>query len=86
MDPEEIQGVIRRERKTLEEKLERVMAGREGREQYGSRRGENKGGGSSNNAKKKSKANSMVLHKRRRVNKLSRRDRQMSKRPKRDYR
>ncbi len=86
VDPEEIQGVIRRERKTLEEKLERVMAGREGREQYGSRRGENKGGGSSNNAKKKSKANSMVLHKRRRVNKLSRRDRQMSKRPKRDYR
>lgn len=85
VDPENIQGLIRRERKTLEEKLEKVIAGREGREKYGSKKGSKKGGGSSNKAKKKGKANAMVLHKRRRTNKLSRRDRQMAKNKKRDY-
>lgn len=86
VDPDKIQGVIRRERKTLEERLERVLAGREDRGQYGSKKGKKKGGGSSNSMKKKTKANSMVIHKHRRSNKLSRRDRQLAKRPKRDYR
>lgn len=85
VDPVEIQGVIRRERKTLEERLEKVLAGREGRVEFGSKKGSNKGGGSTNTIKKKSKANAMVLHKRRRTNKLGRRERQIKTRRKRDY-
>lgn len=85
VDPDSLQGMIRRERKTLEEKLEKVLAGREGREKYGSKKGSKKGGGSSNKAKTKTKANSMVLHKRRRNNKMSRRERQMGKKKKSDY-
>lgn len=84
--PSDIQGVTKRERRTLEERLESVLAGREGREKYGSRRSQNKGGGSSNKKKLKTKANSMVLHKRRRGNKLSRRERQLARNKKRDYR
>lgn len=85
VDPESLQGAIRRERTTLEDKLEKVLAGREGRGNYGSKKGLNKGGGSSNKQKKNTKANAMVLHKRRRTNKMSRRDRQISKNKKRDY-
>lgn len=83
---EEIQGPIKRERRTLEERLETVLAGREGREKFGSRKGDQKGGGSTNKKKLKTKSNSMVIHKRRKRNKMSRREKQISKRRKRDYR
>lgn len=82
---EEIQGPVKRERRTLEERLETVLAGREGREKFGSRKGDKKGGGSTNKKKLKSKSNSMVIHKRRKRNKMSRREKQISKRRKRDY-
>jgi protein SDA1 len=79
VDPMDIQGVVKKERKNLEERLESVIAGREGREKYGSRKGLQKGGGSSNKSKRKTKANSMVIHKQRRKAKLSRRDKQMAR-------
>lgn len=83
---EDIQGPVKRERRTLEERLETVIAGREGRGKFGSRKGDNKGGGSTNSKKLKTKSNSMVIHKRRKRNKMSRREKQISKRRKRDYR
>lgn len=79
IDPGDIQGLVKRERRTLEERMESVLAGREGREKFGSRKGKNKGGGSSNKAKSKSKANSMIIHKKRRKSKLSRREVQQMK-------
>lgn len=85
VEPSDIQGYVKRERRTLEERMESVLAGREGREKFGSRKGFNKGGGSSNKAKLKSKANSMVIHKQRKKNKLSRRERQAMKTKKRAY-
>lgn len=83
---EDIQGPVKRGRQTLEERLETVLAGRQGREKFGSRKGDKKGGGSTNKKKLKTKSNSMVIHKRRKRNKMSRREKQISKRRKRDYR
>jgi protein SDA1 len=79
VDPMDIQGVVKKERKNLEERLESVIAGREGREKFGSRKGLQKGGGSTNKSKRKTKANSMVIHKQRRKAKLSRRDKQLAR-------
>lgn len=87
VDPDDLQGPLKRERQTLAERLESVMQGREGREKFGSRKGLNKGGGSTNKKKLKTKSNSMVIHKRRKRSKnMSRRERQLSKRKKNDYR
>ncbi|GAB0494622.1 hypothetical protein MMPV_005916 [Pyropia vietnamensis] len=69
----------RRQRKTLEEKLEAVRAGRVGRPRYGSSRGLTKGGGSTNADKRKTKAASMVLHKQRAKGRGSFRDKQIGK-------
>lgn len=86
VDPDDIQGPLKRERRNLEERLESVIEGREGREKFGSKKGLTKGGGSTNKQKLKTKSNSMVIHKRRRKTKqMSRRDKQISKRRKRDY-
>lgn len=82
---EDIQGPVKRERRTLEERLETVLEGRKGREKFGSRKSKNKGGGSTNKKKLKTKSNSMVIHKRRQRSTLSRRDKQIAKRRKRDY-
>lgn len=82
VDPAEIQGPVKRERRTLEERMESVLAGREGREKFGSRKGLKKGGGSTNKVKLKSKANSMMIHKNRRKSKLSRREVQQMKKKK----
>ncbi|PXF40317.1 Protein SDA1-like [Gracilariopsis chorda] len=85
VNPDDLQGPVRRERRTLEERMESVLKGREGREKFGKRA--EKGGGSTNKQKLKKKSNAMVIHKRRRKNKqLSRRDKQLAKRRKRDYR
>eukprot|EP00178_Gracilaria_changii_P011882 TRINITY_DN335_c0_g1_i1.p1 TRINITY_DN335_c0_g1~~TRINITY_DN335_c0_g1_i1.p1 ORF type:complete len:722 (+),score=124.10 TRINITY_DN335_c0_g1_i1:155-2320(+) len=85
VDPEDIQGPIKRERLTREERMESIMKGREGRENFG--RKKDKGGGTSNKQKLKKKSNAMVIHKRRKRSKqLSRRDKQIAKRRKRDYR
>lgn len=87
VDPDDIQGPLKRPRRTLAERLESVMEGREGREKFGSRKGLNKGGGSTNKKKLKSKSNSMVIHKRRNQSKRrGRREKQISKRRKKDYR
>lgn len=86
VDPEDLQGPLKRERKTLAERLERVKEGREGRKKFGSRKGLNKGGGSTNKKKLKTKSNSMVIHKRRKRSKMSRREKQISMRRKKDYR
>lgn len=85
VDPDALQGPIKRERRTLEERLESVIEGREDRDKFGSRRGQNKGGGSTNKKKLKTKSNSMVIHKRRKRGNMSRRDKQLSKRKKNDY-
>lgn len=85
VDPADIQGVITKSKKTLAERMECVLAGREGREKYGSRKGLTKGGGSSNKAKKKGKANSMVIHKQRRKSKLGRSDKQKARSKKKAY-
>lgn len=85
VDPDELQGPIKRERRNLQERMASVLEGREGREKFGSQRGKNKGGGSTNKKKLKTKSNSMVIHKRRKKSKISRRDKQISKRAKRDY-
>lgn len=69
----------RRQRKTLEEKLEAVRAGRVGRPRHGSSRGAAKGGGSTNADKRKTKAASMVLHKQRAKGRGSFRDKQIGK-------
>eukprot|EP00177_Eucheuma_denticulatum_P001432 GFKZ01002582.1.p1 GENE.GFKZ01002582.1~~GFKZ01002582.1.p1 ORF type:complete len:748 (-),score=122.75 GFKZ01002582.1:493-2736(-) len=86
VDPEDLQGPLKRERRTLAERLESVKEGREGRKKFGSRKGLNKGGGSTNKRKLKTKSNSMVIHKRRKRSKMSRRDKQISMRKKKDYR
>jgi protein SDA1 len=83
--PAAIQGVITKTRKNLAERMESVLAGREGREKYGSRKGLTKGGGSTNKAKLKGKSNSMVIHKQRRKSKMSRVERQKNKTKKRVY-
>lgn len=85
VDPNELQGPIKRERRTLAERLESVLESRQDREKFGSKRGQNKGGGSTNKKKLKTKSNSMVIHKRRKRSKLSRREKQMSMRKKKDY-
>lgn len=85
VDPYDLQGPIKRERKNHAERMESVLSGREGREKFGSRKGLNKGGGSTNKQKLKSKSNAMVIHKRRKKSKMSRRDRQLGKRRKKDY-
>lgn len=85
VDPHDLQGPIKHERKTLSERLESVIEGREGRDKFGSRKGQNKGGGSTNKKKLKTKSNSMVIHKRRKQSKIGRREKQLSKRKKRDY-
>lgn len=85
VNPEDIQGPLRRGRRTLAERLESVLEGRKDRV-FGSRKGLNKGGGSTNKKKLKTKANSMVIHKRRKRGAMSRREKQISKRRKRDYR
>lgn len=85
VDPYDIQGVVTKTRKTLAERMESVLAGREGREKYGSRKGLTKGGGSTNKAKLKGKSNSMVIHKQRRKSKMSRNERQKAKTKKRAY-
>jgi protein SDA1 len=85
VDPMDIQGVIKRERRNLAERMESVLAGREGRDKYKSKKGSKKGGGSSNKAKLKTKANSMVIHKQRRKSKMGRRERQQLKTKKRVY-
>lgn len=85
VNPDDLQGPVKRERRTLQERMESVLKGREGREKFGQKA--EKGGGSTNKEKLKKKSNSMVIHKRRRRNKqLSRRDKQIAKRRKRDYR
>lgn len=87
VDPDDIQGPLKRARRTLEERLESVLEGRQGREKFGSRRGLNKGGGSTNKKKLKTKTNAMVIHKRRgHAQQLGRREKQLMKRRKRDYR
>lgn len=85
VDPEELQGPIKRERRNLAERMESVLAGREGREKFGSNKGKNKGGGSTNQKKLKTKANSMVIHKRRKKAKMGRREKQLSKSKKKLY-
>lgn len=85
VDPNELQGPVKRERQTVAERLEGLIGGREDRE-FGSRRGKKKGGGSTNQKKLKSKSNSMVIHKRRKRSKMSRREKQLSMRKKKDYR
>lgn len=85
VDPNELQGPIKRERRTLAERLESVLEGRQDREKFGSKRGQNKGGGSTNKKKLKTKSNSMVIHKRRKRSKMSRREKQLSMRKKKDY-
>lgn len=85
VDPDDIQGPVKRARRTLSERLESVIEGREGRE-FGSRKGKDKGGGSTNKKKLKTKSNSMVIHKRRtRAKKTGRREKQLARRRKRDY-
>ncbi|CAN8076185.1 unnamed protein product [Agarophyton chilense] len=85
VDPDEIQGPMKRERLTHAERMESIMKGREGRSKFG--RKNDSGGGTSNKQKLKKKSNAMVIHKRRRKNKqLSRRDKQVAKRRKKDYR
>ncbi|KAI0561455.1 hypothetical protein FGB62_81g03 [Gracilaria domingensis] len=85
VDPDEIQGPVKRERLTHEERMESIMKGREGRGKFGKK--SDKGGGTSNKQKLKKKSNAMVIHKRRKRNKqLSRRDKQIAKRRKKDYR
>lgn len=85
VDPADIQGLLKKNKKTLAERMESVLAGREGREKYGSRKGLMKGGGSTNKAKLKTKSNSMVIHKQRRKGKLSRAEVQKGKQRKRNY-
>jgi protein SDA1 len=85
VDPMDIQGVVKRERKNLEERMESVLAGREGRDKYKSKKGSKKGGGSTNKAKLKTKTNSMVIHKQRRKSKMSRQEKQQRKTKKRVY-
>lgn len=86
VDPNELQGPVKRERQTLAERMESVLQGREGREKFGSRKGLKKGGGSTNKKKLKTKSNSMVIHKRRsRSKKLSRREKQLAGRKRKDY-
>jgi protein SDA1 len=85
VDPMDIQGIVKRERKNLEERMESVLAGREGREKYKSKKGSKKGGGSTNKAKLKTKTNSMVIHKQRRKSKMSRQEKQQRKTKKRVY-
>lgn len=86
VDPDDIQGPLKRSRQTLAERLESVMEGREGRDKFGSRKGLNKGGGSTNKKKLKTKSNSMVIHKRRsRAKQMGRRDRQLLRKKKNDY-
>jgi protein SDA1 len=85
VDPSDIQGVLKREKRTLAERMESVLAGREGREKFGSRKGLQKGGGSTNKAKLKTKSNSMVIHKQRRKAKLGRAERQKKKQRKRAH-
>lgn len=87
VDPDEIEGPVKRQRQNLDERLESVKQGREGRDKFGSRKGTDKGGGSSNKQKLKSKSNAMVIHKRRkRSKKMSRREKQLAMRKKKDYR
>lgn len=85
VDPDELQGPLKKERRTLAERMESVIKGREGREKFRSRKG-NKGGGSTNKQKLKTKSNAMVIHKRRRRSKMSRREKQLAMRKKKDYR
>lgn len=85
VDPDDIQGPLKRGRQTLTERMESVLEGRKGREKFGSRKGKDKGGGSTNKKKLKTKSNSMVIHKRRKGNKNCRREKQLSMRRKKDY-
>ncbi|KAJ8903954.1 hypothetical protein NDN08_000485 [Rhodosorus marinus] len=67
IDVGDIETYKKKARRTLEERLESVRAGREGREKFGSAKGRKaKGGGSSNKQKDKRKQGAMVLHKVRR--------------------
>lgn len=86
VDPDELQGPIKREKQTAQERKLSIMEGREGREKYSSKKGKDKGGGSTNKKKVKSKSNAMVIHKRRKKSKMSRRERQLGKRKRKDYR
>lgn len=86
VDPDELQGPVKRERRTVAERVESVLQGREGREKFGSRKGKKKGGGSTNKQKLKTKSNAMVIHKRRKRSKMSRREKQLAMRKKKDYR
>ena len=87
VDPDDLQGPLRQERLTAAQRLEVIKAGREGRQFGGGNSRKNKTGGSSNQEKLKTKSNAMVIHKRRKKSSaMSRRDRQIGKRRKRDYR
>mmetsp|Transcript_33040 Transcript_33040/g.129777 ORF Transcript_33040/g.129777 Transcript_33040/m.129777 type:complete len:426 (+) Transcript_33040:1383-2660(+) len=67
IDVGDIETYKKKARRTLEERMESVRAGREGREKFGSSKGRKaKGGGSSNKQKDKRKQGAMVLHKVRR--------------------
>jgi protein SDA1 len=70
-------GFQKRPKKTAEERLESVMAGREGREKFGSKKGTTERVSKNNKEKNKNKAFMMVMHKKTsRKNKMSLREKQ----------